>query len=1024
MKKILSLLFLAALTVGLLGSCSKIDERISNLEKRIDGIESNQIASIKSQVDAINTSIADLGTIRQNVQTLMNTTPSKENIEELRRADEALGRRIDELKSYTDGELTKYATTEWVKATFATLEQHQWTCDTIAKIDARIGALDAKLSQSISGLESSLKQWVNEQLDAYYTAAQMDAKLGVMQAEIDALKNSKDSERIDSLATELTKTKVAVDSAKANIRSEYNAAVQSAIETSEGKLTQALKDSIAKVNDKITALDTRVTSLEIRMQAAEGKVDNLEAAIGAYTELQGTITEIIKRLLAEVGDKPQSEQDTTIWKCITALQAQCGTFSTAIQTLQGLVGNKDVATQISEAIASLITTQKLSGLADAVSALKDIVYGNGDVKSLTQQIADINEKLSTTYVTKTQLGEDIAAAKAGLQKQIDSLCNVIGKDGTAQTATGIFKKIAELNAKVAALEAVKITIESTEYTNWSDAVQAVLNKVNALGIGNISGLQSALNDLEARLDKIEAMIQSVTILPAYTDGSVEAVNGTLTIDFVVSPAAAVKGVTKDSIKVLVHEAKVQTKAASYTTIPVASATVDETTGDVTITADISKITPAQGNGLTVAVNVKNGLSDFTSGTVPVYVAGPALPAGALSGVFSVSATKKVYFSKGNLWADSNKALHFEANQSSSASSWDASHVSHFTWSSTVEAAVGNTNSGDYLFCDESHKVSVDGGEAIYYELSKDEWTYLFSNHSYKWASVNGVNGYVIAPDGFSGTLADTYADDAALAANNLVFLPAAGYRNGSNVMVVGVYGYSWSSTAYEGNAYRMCFASSSVYTNYVDRVFGISVRLITDASATPAPTPTTTGTAKRTGDIDVNWVQLWAGGPKFAEYNVGVTDGKAESYGGYYTWGGSQDKVDDHNTGESALSGESDTATKLWGSNWRMPTKAELEALINPTNCNVAWTDNYNGTGIKGSIYTGKGDYASNSVFLPAAGDCYDGDVSGQGGYGGYWSSTPAVGDLVYVLIFDSGSQNVYYNTRNGGYSVRAVLAE
>ncbi|MDO5446669.1 MAG: hypothetical protein Q4F34_02690, partial [Prevotellaceae bacterium] len=27
-----------------------------------------------------------------------------------------------------------------------------------------------------------------------------------------------------------------------------------------------------------------------------------------------------------------------------------------------------------------------------------------------------------------------------------------------------------------------------------------------------------------------------------------------------------------------------------------------------------------------------------------------------------------------------------------------------------------------------------------------------------------------------------------------------------------------------------------------------------------------TGTAKRTGDIDVKWVRLWAGGPKFAEY--------------------------------------------------------------------------------------------------------------------------------------------------------------
>ena len=47
------------------------------------------------------------------------------------------------------------------------------------------------------------------------------------------------------------------------------------------------------------------------------------------------------------------------------------------------------------------------------------------------------------------------------------------------------------------------------------------------------------------------------------------------------------------------------------------------------------------------------------------------------------------------------------------------------------------------------------------------------------------------------------------------------------------------------------------------------------------------GTAKRTGDIDVRWVQLWEGGPKFAEYNVGAENKNAEDYGGYYCWGSS-----------------------------------------------------------------------------------------------------------------------------------------
>ena len=205
-----------------------------------------------------------------------------------------------------------------------------------------------------------------------------------------------------------------------------------------------------------------------------------------------------------------------------------------------------------------------------------------------------------------------------------------------------------------------------------------------------------------------------------------------------------------------------------------------------------------------------------------------IPEGALPGLFSVSATKKVRFSKGNLWADSNKALHFEANQYSYSSAYtkDASHVSHFTWSSTVDAAVGNSYSGDYLFCDENHKVSVDGSDAIYYALSEDEWTYLFSNHSYKWVTVNGVNGYVIAPDGFTGTLADSYNDDAALATDNLVFLPAAGYCKYGDVFDQGFVGYYWSSSPYGYDACFLGFYSGRQYVGSDYRRSGYSVRAV------------------------------------------------------------------------------------------------------------------------------------------------------------------------------------------------------
>ncbi len=161
----------------------------------------------------------------------------------------------------------------------------------------------------------------------------------------------------------------------------------------------------------------------------------------------------------------------------------------------------------------------------------------------------------------------------------------------------------------------------------------------------------------------------------------------------------------------------------------------------------------------------------------------------------------------------------------------------------------------------------------------------------------------------------------------------------------------------------------------------------------------TTGTEKRTGDIEVNWVQLWDNGPKFAEYNVGATE--IGSYDGYYKW-------------------SSSCVSDQWGRNWRLPTKGEFQALID--NCTNTWTDNYNGTGVKGKIFTGKGDYKDNKVFFPAAADA-DYGTSFQGYYGDYWSSTP-IDNCHYTLLFDESGQSVSWAQTSHRCSVRAVLAE
>lgn len=194
----------------------------------------------------------------------------------------------------------------------------------------------------------------------------------------------------------------------------------------------------------------------------------------------------------------------------------------------------------------------------------------------------------------------------------------------------------------------------------------------------------------------------------------------------------------------------------------------------------------------------------------------------------------------------------------------------------------------------------------------------------------------------------------------------------------------------------------------------------------PQPLAGSFGTGKATingNEVDVPWIQLWENGPRIAKYNVGVTDGKVESLGGLYCWGKSIDKDPSHAKGGTHnLTGNEDTATNLWGSNWRMPTGSDLEAFC--ANCDGVWTNDYKGTKISGMIFTGKGKYSNNSVFLPAAGWWLKkNEVDNQGTHGFYWSSTCSNSSTPILEVNSQGHQmytvSPYYN--NDGYSVRAI---
>ena len=116
---------------------------------------------------------------------------------------------------------------------------------------------------------------------------------------------------------------------------------------------------------------------------------------------------------------------------------------------------------------------------------------------------------------------------------------------------------------------------------------------------------------------------------------------------------------------------------------------------------------------------------------------------------------------------------------------------------------------------------------------------------------------------------------------------------------------------------------------------------------------------------------------------------------------------------KTTIESNDDAAKTTWGSNWRMPTKEEFEALISNA-ASKSWTADYNGTG--GYTFTGNG----NTMFLPA-GYAQD-DRLAPGG--DYWTSTlyASLPEYAYYLSFGDGHCGVYNMERRYGLPIRAVL--
>ena len=190
-------------------------------------------------------------------------------------------------------------------------------------------------------------------------------------------------------------------------------------------------------------------------------------------------------------------------------------------------------------------------------------------------------------------------------------------------------------------------------------------------------------------------------------------------------------------------------------------------------------------------------------------------------------------------------------------------------------------------------------------------------------------------------------------------------------------------------------------------------------------------------------VQLWAGGPYWADRNIGAD--APWDYGLYFWWGdtvgvngqtfsgfpskaptygkdGYSLQSEGWTTADGVLSKNHDAAYIQWGAKWRMPTRQELSNLIDK--CSWTWMTT---NGVGGYIVRGRGEYATASIFLPAAGyaNGYGNSIDFNGCH--YGSSTPCANVYTAWTLFsgnpEDGRRLMSSSTsRAHGVSVRPVL--
>ena len=418
----------------------EIEKKIEELQSYIDG----QIQNTKDWASATFATLDQYETVATEIASLKQTIAS---------LTESLSAMETKLKGIWADDIEAAIAPIKEEISKTAEEIRKGYISAIAETKSEIeSAYRAEIASSIASLEASLKTWISNSLSAYSTLAETEAKLDAQKKEIESqlsvqktyleemISNleSSSSEKIqananlikslsneldavkktqEANAAEIASMKNELSKSKEDITSAYTAAIASAINTLDGKLTEKVNAEISKINEridnKVTALEQKLSALDDRIGALEGNIESVKSELKAMQDeisaLKDQISKIVNKVIS-ISHVPTYEDGYEV------VPYTMDTTSLIIPedfTLKFEVAPASAAEEIASVWQSALS-------AKAVYTLK--TKAAGDFVPLTIKSATGKDGILSVKLSATGIADDFFYNNIGLNARINISC--------------------------------------------------------------------------------------------------------------------------------------------------------------------------------------------------------------------------------------------------------------------------------------------------------------------------------------------------------------------------------------------------------------------------------------------------------------------------------------------------------------------------------------------------------------------------------------------------------------------------